>query len=74
MGISKKEWNAIFLGLTGIVVSMEIFAGLGHNPNIRPWTSIFIDNFKMRFGFPIVCIFAVWLVHHFWYWYNQNRK
>lgn len=70
---TKTKWTIGFLGVTALAVFLELFAVFDGNPETLPWTNLFVDNIPFQIGFSIVCLFAGWLVKHFYTAY-KNRK
>lgn len=71
--MNKKVWSSIFLGLTGIVVGMEVWAANDSTPDTRPWTSFILQYLPKEVTYAVIAGFAVWLYFHFKKYYGEQK-
>jgi hypothetical protein len=72
--MSRSLWRALFLGLTTVVVGLEVYAANDHNPNTDPWTNLIVDYVPMETAVLIGGGGIAWLVAHFGVRYARKRK
>lgn len=71
--MKRNTWIILFLSVTGLAILMELWGALGPDPNtFMPWTSLIIQYIPMWIGFPVIVLFAGWLIYHFYYWYRKQ--
>jgi len=61
----KTKWNLSFLGMTAIVLAMELKAALDGNPDTAPGTYLIVNNISPWITFPAIFGIATWLIFHF---------
>lgn len=71
--INKTKWTIGFLGVTAIAILMELIAAFDNSENTIPWTSYIVDNIPAFIGFPLIALFAAWLVRHFYSYYYPKK-
>jgi len=70
---NKTKWNISFLGVTVLVIIMELFAIFDNNPNTAPWTTLIINNIPSWAFFSFLGAFAFWVFGHFAKGYNKHK-
>ena len=70
--MSKKEWNWIFLFVTGVAIFMELAAIFDGNADTQPWTVLITDNIPFWIGYPLIVAGCIWIVIHFWKYYKKK--
>ena len=73
MKIDFKKWTIAFLGLTGVVVGMELFAAY-FDTGAMPWTFYISNYIPSWIGLPLIFGFSVWLCRHFIKAYEETKK
>lgn len=67
---SKTKWIIAFLGLTSVVIGMEVFAATFWNENRPPWTELIVNYIP----FEVFCLvwggLAIWISVHFLKYYG----
>jgi hypothetical protein len=62
------------LAALALFVGEELWFALDDSPDTVPLTVIVVDHVPMWLGFPLIVVFAVWLVVHFWTWWRRRRR
>jgi hypothetical protein len=68
------RWRALFLGLTALVVGMEIWASADGDPDTDPWTDLITDYVPAEVTFALIGALVLWLPVHFGVRYWRKRK
>jgi len=55
----------VFLGLTALVLGMEVFASFDGNPDTRPWTEEIVDFVPGEVAAVGIGGLSLWLIVHF---------
>lgn len=71
---SKNKWNFTFLGLTALVLGMEVFAAFDGNRDTQPWTYLIVNNISPWITFPAIIGIATWLIFHFKKFYKIKKN
>lgn len=58
-------WRVSFLGLTALVLGMEVFASVDGNPDTEPWTDLIVSYVPAEFAVAAIGALALWLPVHF---------
>lgn len=58
-------WRVSFLGLTALVLGMEVFASVDGNPETEPWTDLLVSYVPGEFTFAAIGALVLWLPVHF---------
>jgi hypothetical protein len=61
----RTLWTIVFLGITGVAVGMELWAGLDSIPDTVPWTDYLIQ-LPWWILMPLALALSVWLPIHLW--------
>jgi hypothetical protein len=76
----KNVWRWAFLGLTALVILMELFASFDGSANTDPWTELIVTYIPAEIAFAAIGALCLWLIVHFGlrYWrkrhaHNQQR-
>jgi hypothetical protein len=59
------RWRIAFLGLTGLVIGMEIWASADGNPDTRPWTDEIVSTIPGEVTALAIAGLCGWLSVHF---------
>jgi hypothetical protein len=68
------RWRILFLGLTAIVIGMEIWASADGDPNTRPWTDEIVGVVPMEVTFALIGALVLWVPIHFWVRYRRKAR
>jgi hypothetical protein len=68
------RWRIAFLGLTGLVIGMELFAACDSSPATRPWTTEIVSAVPMEVTFAAIGALVLWVPIHFWLAYRRKRR
>jgi hypothetical protein len=71
---AATRWRIAFLGLTGLVIGMEILAACDASPATRPWTTEIVGAVPMEATFAAIGALVLWLPIHFWVAYRRKRE
>lgn len=63
--MNKLVARTIFLGLTAIVLGLEILFSADGNPDTEPWTILIVENINGELVFAAIGALTVWLFVHF---------
>lgn len=74
--MSKAGWRWAFLGLTAVVLGMEVWAGFDGNPDTDPWTDLVVAYIPGEVTALALGGLSVWLFAHFGirYWRKHQAK
>lgn len=64
----------MFLGLTAVVLGMELFASFDGNTETEPWTGLIVDYVPDEVTFAAIGALILWLPIHFAIRYARKRK
>jgi hypothetical protein len=68
------RWRIAFLGLTGLVIGMEIWASADGDPDTRPWTDEIVSAVPMEVTFALIGALVLWVPIHFWIRYLRKAR
>lgn len=68
------RWRIGFLGLTAVVLGMEIWASADGNPDTDPWTDLIVRHVPGEVTALAIAGLAGWLGVHFGLRYWRKRK
>ena len=70
----RTAWRAVFLGLTALVLGMEVWASADGDPETDPWTDMIVQYIPGEVTAVLIGGLALWLPVHFGlrYW-RQHR-
>lgn len=71
---SKLIPRTVFLGLTALVLGMEIWFSADGNPNTEPWTVLIVDHFDGELIISAIGALTAWLFAHFIVRIIEKRK
>ena len=66
------RWRIAFLGLTTLVVGMEIWASVDGDPQTDPWTDLIVEYIPLEVTALAIGGLSLWLVVHFWRRYKRK--
>lgn len=69
------RWRVAFLGLTALVIGLEIWASVDGDPTTRPWTDEIVDHVPWEVAAVLVGALLLWLPAHLGvrYWRKRRR-
>lgn len=67
-------WRLAFLGLTGLVLGMEIWASADGDPNTDPWTDLIVRHIPGEVAALLIAGLCGWLVVHFGVRYWRKHR
>ncbi|MFD0558142.1 hypothetical protein FB566_3437 [Stackebrandtia endophytica] len=72
----RAWWSVAFLGLTGVVIGMEVWASVDSDPETVPWTDYIVQYIPVEISALLIGGLSLWLVIHFGrrYWRKHNQK
>lgn len=70
---ARGWWRVVFLGLTVLVVSAEVFAAADGNPNTDPWTDLIVAYVPDEVATAVFGALLLWLPVHFTTRYARRR-
>lgn len=72
----RNWWRVAFLGLTSVVVGMEIWASADGNPSTDPWTDLIVEYVPGEVTALAIAGLAGWLAVHFGrrYWRRAKNR
>jgi hypothetical protein len=68
------RWRIAFLGLTAVVIGMEIWASADGDPNTDPWTDLIVAYVPGEVTALAIAGLCGWLAVHFGVRYWRKRK
>jgi hypothetical protein len=68
------RWRIAFLGLTAVVLGLEIWASADGNPNTDPWTDLLVRHVPAEIMFAAIGALSLWLGIHFGVRYIRKAK
>lgn len=74
MNINKKKWTTYFLFAIGVATLMELWASFDNSDSTVPLTYLIVDYIPGWISLPIISLFALWLVKHFYTKYKEKDK
>ena len=69
----RTAWRTVFLGLTALVLGMEVFASFDGNPDTRPWTDEIVEFVPGEVAAVGIGGLSLWLVVHFGLRYHRKH-
>lgn len=72
--MKRKLWPWVFLGLTSVVVGLEVFASTDGNEDTVPWTDYIVAHIPEEVTFAAIGGLSLWLVVHFWRRYRRKGE
>lgn len=72
----RNWWRIGFLGLTALVVAMELWASFDSNPDTDPWTDLIVAYVPAEVTIAAVGALVLWLPVHFGlrYWRKHREE
>ncbi|WP_205327555.1 hypothetical protein [Glycomyces sp. YM15] len=67
----RTIWTAVFLGLTAIVLGLEIWASADSNPDTVPWTDYITAHLPGEVTAAAIGALSAWLAVHFFRRYRR---
>lgn len=69
-------WTAVFLGVTGVALSMELVASFDGDDATQPWTGLIVRYVPGEVTAALVGALVVWLPVHFGlrYWRKYRGR
>lgn len=71
---SRNWWRVAFLGLTTLVLGMELWAGFDGNASTDPWTDMLVAYVPAEVVFAAIGALALWLPVHFGIRYVRKHR
>jgi hypothetical protein len=68
------RWRIAFLGLTGLVIGMELFAACDGSADTEPWTTLVVRHIPGEVTAALIGGLSLWLVVHFAVAYRRKRR
>lgn len=72
--MTRAGWRWAFLGLTAVVLGMEVWAGFDGNDQTDPWTDLLVAYVPMEVTFAAIGALVLWLPTHFAIRYWRKAK
>ena len=69
---TATRWRIAFLGLTTVVIGMEIWASVDGDPQTDPWTDLIVRHVPLEVTALAIAGLSGWLVVHFWRRYKRK--
>jgi len=69
----RAAWRTVFLGLTALVIAMEVYASVDGNDDTRPWTEEIVDFVPGEVAAVGIGGLSLWLVVHFGLRYHRKH-
>ena len=71
----RTAWRVVFLGLTALVLGMEVWASADGDPETDPWTDLIVQYIPGEVTAVLIGGLMFWLPVHFGlrYW-RRHRK
>lgn len=70
----RNRWRLAFLGLTAVVLGMELVASFDRDPNTDPWTDLIVAYVPVEVTALAIAGLSGWLAVHFSMRYWRKRK
>ena len=70
----RTAWRAVFLGLTALVLGMEVWASVDGDPETDPWTDLIVQYIPGEVTAVLIGGLALWLPVHFGLRYWRRHK
>jgi hypothetical protein len=70
----RTAWIAGFLAWFVAWIGLELLGAFDSRAWTVPLTDIIVASVPMKYGFPAIVAFAVWLVAHFWIYWRRRRR
>lgn len=70
----RNRWRAAFLGLTALVIVLELFASFDGDPNTDPWTDLIVTYVPAEVTAVAIGGLCLWLVVHFTLRYVRKHR
>ena len=61
----RRLWTTAFLGLTGLVIGLEIWAATDTSPDTIPWTDYIVEYVSGEIVAGALGFLTAWLAIHF---------
>jgi hypothetical protein len=68
------RWRIAFLGLTALVIGMELFAACDGSATTAPWTTLVVGHVPGEVTATAIGALVLWVPIHFWVAYRRKRK
>lgn len=70
------RWRLAFLGLTALVIGMEVWASVDGDPDTRPWTDEIVSAIPAEVAFAGIGALMLWVPLHFAirYWRRHRER
>lgn len=70
----RTGWTVAFLGLTGLVLGMELWASPDNDADTVPWTDHITEHSPVEVTFAGIGALGLWLIVHFARRYQRKKK
>lgn len=70
----RTAWRAVFLGLTAVVLGMEVWASADGDPETDPWTDLIVQYIPGEVTAVLIGGLALWLPVHFGLRYGRRHR
>ena len=74
MNRRAKVFTAVFLGITGLAIGLEIWASVDSNPDTIPWTWLLVNYVPWEVPLAVFGALVVWLPIHFYVRYRGKKR
>lgn len=71
---SATRWRIAFLGLTAVVLGMEVWASADGDADTYPWTDLIVRHVPGEVTALAIAGLAGWLAVHFWRRYARKGR
>lgn len=68
------RWRLAFLGLTAVVLGMEVWAAADGNNDTDPWTDMIVQYVPGEVTAAAIGALLLWLPVHFWLRYRSKTQ
>lgn len=70
----RTAWRSVFLGLTALVIGMELVASFDGSEDTRPWTDEIVDFIPAEVAAVGIGGLSLWLIVHFGVRYYRKHR
>jgi hypothetical protein len=71
---AATRWRIAFLGLTGLVIGMEILAACDSSASTEPWTTLVVRHIPGEVTAALIGALSLWVPIHFWLAYRRKAR
>lgn len=68
----RTIWSLVFLGLTGLVLGLEIWASVDTDPDTDPWTDYITAHIPGEITAAAIGALSAWIAVHFFRRYRRQ--